>query len=420
MIRYKMYPPRWLAETEGKDVFHLEYKPEKIADRVDYLLEGTREGKFLYSNFPAIRETCIKTRIDSEPIRPCLGDHEHVASAALRIFSSLYLSPLFAHEFYKLGKTIGHCTIAGLTGTHSTKVTKKREIIEVQHMCCKQTGIGHIEDIEVDARRGWLRYTISENTSNIMTVVDRQHYMVPTKPSCYIEIGILCGQTEALLGGVWDGLEIGYTSKGYKSFEIGLHQQENRTTPKINMLPKEEYGRLLDWSIDLAINRRTNIGEGDVGDYQMISLSQSVNYLLLSASKGHVVLSKWAGKKVGERIIERIKANNLFDALDYLKKLFLELRIGIMEYKADPGSIRIKVTESVYSSGVNNIHMKLCIFLAGIIEGGINKSMENERTLNDEPEWIVLETKCTANGDPCCEFKCFHRDQEKLRNILIG
>lgn len=410
-----MYPQEWLAEPDGDNLTHQKYRYEKIANRAEYLLEKKRGGKFLYTNFPSIRETCIRPHKDDELIRPQLGDYEHVASAALRVFSSLYLSPLFAYEFYRLGKTIGHCTIAGLAETLSTELAQEKGLLDVQRMCWEKTGIVYIKDIEIDAKNRWIRYTINRNIQNITAVGDGQQHMMLIKPCCYLEIGILCGQTEALMGGVWDGVEIGCYGEENRSLGIELHEKESRATPRITQLTKEEYCGLLDRSIDLATNNRTNIDS-----YQMISLSQSVNYLLLSASRGHVVLSKWAGKKVGERIIKKTKANNLFDTLDYLKKLFLELRIGIMEYKADFDSIRIRIMESVYSSGVNNIHMKLCIFLAGIIEGGINEAVKTSGGLNDEPEWVVLETKCTAKGDHYCEFNCYHRDQEKLRNMLVG
>lgn len=54
--------------------------------------------------------------------------------------------------------------------------------------------------------------------------------------------------------------------------------------------------------------------------------------------------------------------------------------------------------ESVYSSGVNNIGMKLDVFLAGIIEGTLDQATGNK--------WRVDETKCLANGDDHREFVC--------------
>jgi predicted hydrocarbon binding protein len=52
----------------------------------------------------------------------------------------------------------------------------------------------------------------------------------------------------------------------------------------------------------------------------------------------------------------------------------------------------------MYSSGVENIQKKLDTFIAGIIEGTIKQATGEK--------WTVEETKCLANGDKYCEFKC--------------
>jgi predicted hydrocarbon binding protein len=54
--------------------------------------------------------------------------------------------------------------------------------------------------------------------------------------------------------------------------------------------------------------------------------------------------------------------------------------------------------ESVYSSSVQNIHLKLDAYIAGIIEGTLKKATNQK--------WQVDETKCIANGDDYCEFNC--------------
>ena len=56
----------------------------------------------------------------------------------------------------------------------------------------------------------------------------------------------------------------------------------------------------------------------------------------------------------------------------------------------------MRMDESLYASGVSNIHMKLDVFLAGIIEGILNQATDEK--------WRVDEIKCLANGDDYCEF----------------
>ena len=58
-------------------------------------------------------------------------------------------------------------------------------------------------------------------------------------------------------------------------------------------------------------------------------------------------------------------------------------------------AIRIKVEECIYSSGVKNIGMQLCIFIAGILEGSLTRA--------SRVEWHVSETKCIASGSSYCE-----------------
>ncbi len=426
-----MYFSDGLSEFSKETVFSQVYLPEQITSRAEYLIDRKVRGKFLYANFPVVRNIGIGHNSEVKPMRPELGDFEHVASAALRFFSSLYLSPVFAHEFYRLGKIIGYCSIPGLVKTLNinpaalkgsrNRSLQNRIILEAQKKSWRHMGRGNIENIEINMEKQWMKYTLKENSCSIINTLSSRHQHDPlTKPCNCIDVGILCGQTEALLGGVWDGFETECMGKGDHACGIELHLQDGRTTPRICTLTKEEYFRILDKNIDLAISKERNSSRGCVGDYQTISLSQSVNYLLLSTSKGHVILSKWAGKKVGEQIMKKKGICNLFDALDYLKKLFRDLRMGLIECEPCLDSIRIRVDESVYSSGVNNINMKLCIFLAGIIEGCINEATKMKGSLDDESEWLVTETQCTANGDPYCEFICRHRDPEKLMKLVLG
>ncbi len=396
-------------------------------DKIEYLLERKRRGKFLYSNFQAVRNVGISPYKKIKPVRSELGDYEHIAFLAPRVFSFLYLSPIFAYEFYRLGKIIGYCTVDGLfkalkikslvstlakTGLLS-KVFRNKRIQEALRKGWQSDGGGLIELIEVNKEEKRLKYTMSENSCAIIkTLADRYQYKHLTKPCSCIEIGILSGQAEALFGGIWDGVETKCIAKGDPLCEMDLHLHEGEIHPEISVLTKEEYDRILDMSIELVISKEKTSGRGELGDPLMIAISQSINYLLLSTSKGHVVLSKWAGRKVGERIIKRVEKNNLFDALDYLKDLFLDLKIGIIWYELNPEVIVIKMRESVYSSGVKNINMKLCIFIAGIIEGALIEATK--------AEWIITETKCTANGDPHCEFECKNRDPTVLTKLLLG
>ena len=400
---------------------------KREVDWVEYLLERNRKGKFLYSNFQSIRNIGVSPYTKIKPIRPELGDYEHMASFGLRFFSFLYLSPIFAYEFYRLGKIMGYCTADGAFKTLRIKslvsalvktglfwkVFQNERIQEALRKGWQRNGGALIKLIEINKEEKRLKYTMKENSCAIIkTLTDRYQYGYFTKPCNCIEMGILSGQAEALFGGLWDCIEIKCVAKGDSHCEMELYLHEEGIYSKISVLTKEEYGRILDMCIELVISKEKDTGRKEMGDLLTISASQSLNYLLLSISKGHVLLCKWAGRRVGERIMEKIGIDNLPAALEYTKNMFLDLRMGIMESELNPEIITIKMRESVYSSGVKNIHMKLCVFLGGIMEGVLNKATGTK--------WIVEETKCTANGDPYCEFQCQTEDPEVLSRILLG
>lgn len=400
---------------------------EREVDRIEYLLERNKRGKFLYSNFQAVRNVGVRPYKKIKSVRPELGDYDHIASPALHIFSFLYLSPRFAYDIYRCGKIVGYCTIDGLlktlrmrslvnslakTGVLS-KVFQNERVQEALRKGWQGDGGALVELIEVDKEKKRLKYAMRENSCAIIkTLNDRYHYEYPSKPSGCIEVGVLCGQVEALFGGLWDGVETKCSTNSDPYCEMELELNEEEMSPRISVLTKEEYGRILEMGVDFIVSKERDTERKEIGDLIMIAVSQSINYLLLSTSRGHIVLSKWAGRKVGELIIKKVKKNNLFDALECLKDVFLYLKMGIIEYEPSPEIIVVKMRESTYSSGVRNINMKLCIFIAGIIEGVLTKATKME--------WIVTETKCTANGDPYCEFECVTKDPNELKRMLLG
>ena len=124
---------------------------------------------------------------------------------------------------------------------------------------------------------------------------------------------------------------------------------------------------------------------------------QFINYLLISPSVGHNILSKQAGISAGKMIIEKKEITNQDNTLDYLIGLFDFLKVGLLRVESKTTDrVVLHMDESVYSSGVKNINMKLDTFIVGIIEGALIQSTNHN--------YQVEETKCLANGDSCCEF----------------
>ncbi len=135
-----------------------------------------------------------------------------------------------------------------------------------------------------------------------------------------------------------------------------------------------------------------------------------MNYTL-SLSQGHIVLSKWAGKKLGERVVQKAEKNSLSEALNLLKDSFPKLKIGILNYELDPQRIIIKLEETVFSAGVKNPEMELEAFLEGTINGCLSEATN--------VDWIVKENK-QAKRELYHEFICRTKEPEILRSLLLG
>jgi predicted hydrocarbon binding protein len=86
------------------------------------------------------------------------------------------------------------------------------------------------------------------------------------------------------------------------------------------------------------------------------------------------------------------------------------MKIGLLKIEPQTDDyIRLRLDESVYSSGVKNVNMKLDTFIAGIIEGALKQGTNQK--------WNAEETKCIANGDEHCEFICKADENAKLFNL---
>ena len=405
----------------------LESKPEDYKlEKVDYLMGRSREGKFLYSNFQAMKNVGVSPYIKTKPVRPMLGDYEHLSFMALQLFAFLSLSPSFAYEFYQLGKIIGYCTADG--ALRSLKLKSIVDILNRKDLFWRVMEDGHIKEafrkgwevdagislelLERDMEKKRMKYAMKDNSCRVIkTLIDRHEHEYSDKPGNLIEIGILCGQMDVLLGSFWDAYESTCCVKGDEVCTIELYRHEKEETPRISILSKQDHERLLDICIALITSQDKSLGR-DSGDLGIISMSQALNYLLLFKSKGHRVLSKWSGRKVGELIVKKAGLSDPVGTLDYLSQIFLDLKTCIMSNEIEPEKITVRLEECVYSAGVRNIGMKLCIFMAGMVEGALAEATG--------VQWLVKETECVANGDEVCTLVCTTREPGELRKMLLG
>ena len=241
--------------------------------------------------------------------------------------------------------------------------------------------------VDIDKDKGLIRLVMDESPS------------VPinsSKPSCMWLCGVHCGHMGVLFDGIWECVETKCVCVGDPHCEFELRLCETEEDVDVPIFSKNEADEILDSLIE-GVTGQSKVYRKDLGDFYHIGINQYMNYFLMALSEGHAILSKHSGVLCGERMAKKADVKGLEDILHYLKELFLYLKAGILEYDVG-GPVKVRMNESVYSSGVSNINMKLCIFLAGIIEGALNQATGEK--------WEVEETKCLANGDPHCEFRC--------------
>ncbi|MBN2013720.1 MAG: hypothetical protein JW778_00930 [Candidatus Altiarchaeota archaeon] len=338
-----------------------------------------------------------------ESIRSVLGDFAHIYFHGLYELSLLYVVPAFAAEFYKIGKFIGYYSayeaietlrleklVNALSKTALFwEIFQNSKVQAAQKRGWRAVGAAVIDLTEIDKEKRMLKYVMDYSVESI--------FHNTSKPTCFLACGILCGNVESLFGDFCDGIETKCRSTGDLQCEIEAYLHEREEKPKIIPLTRDEADTLLNELIGYVINKRI-LDRKELGDSVHIISPQCQNYLLLSISPGHAVLSRYAGRVCGERIARESELQGLENALEYLEDLFLHLKAGILQCEKRQDRLIIRMRESVYASGVNNIHMNLCIFLAGIMEGILNEVTDKK--------WDVNEIKCIASGFSECEFWC--------------
>ncbi|EHP89631.1 V4R domain-containing protein [Methanotorris formicicus] len=95
-----------------------------------------------------------------------------------------------------------------------------------------------------------------------------------------------------------------------------------------------------------------------------------------------------AGKYFGEKLY--------VESFEELVEFFKELKIGILEV-IDEEPLKLRIYECANCAGLPNIGKKICCFEAGLL-AGVLKNILNK-------DVHVVEVKCYASGDDCCEFE---------------
>jgi predicted hydrocarbon binding protein len=207
-------------------------------------------------------------------------------------------------------------------------------------------------------------------------------------------MNILRGNLEALTNKKCIGEEI--IKDGRKYYVFTLFDKNNSVVQSQVMHNKYEYDRLLGEVIDYIIKNKPS-GRLRLQDKVHISGEQCETYFTVKASEGHRILERFSGIICGRKFVEKSGVKGVNEALKLLQRIFKEQKVCMLVVKENNlDRMRLTITESAYSSGVENIHMKLDLFIAGISEGAIQQARGKK--------YAVKESQCVANGDGHCEI----------------
>jgi predicted hydrocarbon binding protein len=359
-----------------------------------------REGEKFYKNFKSLKNLGTSPFKKIKPVRSILGDYVNVHISNLKTFSILSIQPKFMGEICEIYRYLGY-----FSADMAFKSVKFSGVVDMIGRTEFYWNLLARTDVQKMFSDGWeknhqaiiLRSNLDKKKQEATYEIQEGQvsYLEGDKPINFIELHLLAGNLEATCNRRFIGEEVIKDGKTYFTYKVQL-LREHAHYPTFEISP-DEYERITDTLVNYIVENKTSGRK--LKDNMHISGEQSDTFFTLKISEGHRILEKYAGVKSGKKIAEKAKITGEDEAYEYIKKLFKQEKIGLIDQiKKTENRTVITMTESAYSSGVQNIQMKLDLYSAGLIEGILNQAT-NQR-------WNTEETKCIANGDEHCEFTC--------------
>jgi predicted hydrocarbon binding protein len=390
------YCPECGTKLEDSKLKYEGYSIERLRNM--WIQQG---GENLYKNFRSVEQSGRLQFPPAKPIRPVLGDFVSIHFSNIRTLSFLSLQPDCIKEVCDIFRVMWYyATDYGLRNTKLSRMVDTISKTELFWRLLKNSKIqkfftigwekSHEAIIEVES------VDIEKNKISFSVDEDLMFYLKTCRLSNFIDLSLLGGQLEAICNRKCIGEEELHEGKRY--FVYRLYPNKEDVEYPITYYKEGEYDKAVDELVDYIVNKKSS-GRVKLEDKVHISGEQCDAYFIIKASEGHRILEKYAGVKCGKKIAEKAGLDGLNESLNYLRELFSYYKLGLLRQPETRGKqIIIKLDESIYASGVNNIQMKLCLFSAGLIEGVLGKSTDER--------WTVDETRCLAKGDEYCEFTC--------------
>lgn len=356
-----------------------------------------KDGQEFHKKFKSLQHLGTAPYKKTKPTREKMGDFVGIHFSNMALVSLLYTQPQLQEQIEGIYRLMGY--YSANTGLKTIKLSKFVETL---------SKIGLTEKILNDKRvnnallEGWeksheaiLKVDNIDEKGIISVIVeeDSTDHLPYPKLKNIVDLNILLGNFEAILGRkLWIEEQ---KANGQKRYVIH-RDKDNSKKQKTKPLKKEEYEKVLEHIIEKIIKNEPS-GRTRLKDLVHISGEQSATYFILKSSEGHRIVEKYAGMTCGKKFIEKTGAETEAHALELIQKIFQQQLIGELRIKLKTAEkISLELTESVYSSGVDNIGLPLDTFLVGIIEGALTQATGKR--------YIAKETKCQAMGHSHCEI----------------
>lgn len=388
--------PQCGIQIKDSKLTHEGYSIERIRDV--WIKKG---GETFYENSKSIENASKLPYTKVKPIRYFLGDYIDIHFSNIKPFSILSIQPELMGELCDIYRLIGYYSV-----DHALKAIKMSRIVDIISKSGLSWKLLSNQKIQRELIRAWRELnqallevtSIDNNKKQITYKIEEGQltYLESGKPLNFIDLNILGGNLEAVCNMKCIGEE--RIDKQNKYFTYRLLPKKERIEYPVIHIDKNECNEIMKKLVGCIIDKKPS-NRRKLEDKVHISGEQIEAYFMLRITEGHKILEKYSGIKVGKELSREAKINGEEEALTFTQKIFEQEKVGLLGKPLKrEDKIVLNMNESAYSSGIYNSHMKLDIFLAGIIEGILNQATEER--------WDVEETKCLANGDEHCEFTC--------------
>ncbi|MFQ6020991.1 MAG: V4R domain-containing protein [Candidatus Aenigmatarchaeota archaeon] len=334
-------------------------------------------------------------------IRKKLGDNISILLRQDIEYSILKLSPKrYIPYIYSWGKFVGYQVAQQALRTLKVSLTTKI-ISKIYFMKLLESEI-----FQEGFRKVWIKnktaipsFTYFDEKAKVFRIKAEECdevYGFPNigKRICFYTSGLIAGNIESVLEKTVNTIETKCIADGHEFCEF-LSEIDSKFPEKFELLKKSDFVKIRR----NILKRMTlhKVSRKILSDFCHLAQFQVLYLGIWLSSPGSHTMLYWVGKETGKGIKIKFKEGKSIDSkLKNLKKIFKDMKIGILEVNKKNKKLNFIVKECAFSAGSKNIGKRICSYTAGLISGFLSTKKR---------KYNIVETKCIANGDKHCEFQ---------------